>query len=122
LIAAATGNSANFLGVAVNTVVSGVPKSPYQGTAVDASEGLSDMAGPLYNVVATLILDTGSTLAPGAAVYLSNTDAQHVSPTANGTSQIGIYTGTQGSLSSSAAGQKVDVLLGAVYPNSTLKF
>src|SRR6266478_10224265 len=57
LIPAATGNFANFLGVAINTVVTGLPKSPYLGTAVDASEGASDMGGPLYNVVVSLFLD-----------------------------------------------------------------
>lgn len=115
LKAAVTGDGANFLGVAVNTVVNGLPKSPYQGTAVDASEGASDMSGPVYGVVASLFLDTGSTLAPGDPVYLSNTDAQHVSTVQGGGTDksIGIFVGP--SVTSSAAGAKGDILLGAWY-------
>lgn len=121
--AAVTGQSDKLLGVAINTIVLGIPKSPYQGTAVDASEGLSDMGGPLYSVVATLILDTGSTLVPGQKVYVSNTDAQHVTPTQPGSdTACGVYSGSQGSLSGSAAGQKVDILIGATYAMTGLHF
>ncbi len=122
LIPAATGNFANLLGVAVNTVVNGRPKSPYQ-TDTDASEGASDMAGPLYSVVATFTLDTGSSLYPGDPVYLSNVGPQNVAGTDPGSADsIGIYTGTQGHLSSSSAGQKIDVLVGARYGMSGLQF
>lgn len=121
LKAAATGDGANCLGVAINTIVDGLPKSPYQGTAVDASEGLSDMGGPLYGVVASLILDTGSTLDPGDAVYYSTVDAQHVSATQPGSDpSIGIYVGP--SVSSSAAGTKGDILVGARYGSTDIKF
>ncbi len=123
LITAATGNFANFLGVAVNTVVNGLPKTPYQGTAVDASEGASDMAGPLYNVVVSLTLDTGSSLAPGAPVYISSVGPQNVAATDPGSGDsIGIYTGTQGTISGSAAGLKIDVLVGARYGMTGLHF
>ena len=122
LIPAATGNFANFLGVAVNTVVNGKPKSPYQ-TATDASQGPSDMGGPLFSVVVSLTLDTGSSLSPGSPVYLSSVGAQNVAGTDPGSSDsIGIYTGTQGTLSSSVAGQKIDVLIGARYGMSGLVF
>lgn len=121
LITAATGNYANFLGVAVNTVVAGLPKSPYSGVPV--TEQPSDMAGPLYSVVVTLTLDTGSNLAPGAPVYLSSVGPQNVAGTDPGSADsIGIYTGSQGTISSSAAGQKVDVLIGARYGMGGLVF
>lgn len=123
LIPAATGNFANFLGVAINTVVSGLPKSPYQGTAVDASEGASDMGGPLYGVTVSLTLDTGGTLAPGEPVYLSSVGAQNVAASDPGSADsIGIYMGNQGSISSSAAGLKIDVLIGSRYAQTGLHF
>jgi hypothetical protein len=118
LKAAATGDGANFLGVAVNTVVSGLPKQSYTGTAVDASTAFSDLAGPQYGVVASLILDTGSTLNPGDVVYLSNTDAQHVSTVQGGGTDkpIGIFVGP--AVTSSAAGAKGDILIGLCYGQS----
>jgi len=121
LIPAATGNYANFLGVAVNTVVSGVPASPYSNVPV--TEQPSDMAGPLYSVVVTLTLDTGSNLTIGAPVYLSSVGPQNVASADPGSSDaIGVYTGSQGAITSSAAGQKVDVLIGARYGMSGLVF
>lgn len=121
LIPAATGNVANFLGVAINTVVNGVPASPYQGVPV--TEGPSDMGGPLFGVVATFTLDTSSSLNPGDLVYLSAVGVQNVAPSDPGSNgSIGVYTGTQGVLSSSSAGQKVDILLGARFRMSGLTF
>lgn len=123
LIGAATGNFANFLGVAINTVVNGLPKSPYQGTAVDASEAASDMGGPLFNVVVSVTLDTGGSLAPGAPVYISSVGFQNVAATdPSSADSIGIYTGQQGTISGSAAGLKIDVLLGARYAMTGLHF
>jgi hypothetical protein len=121
LVPAATGNVANFLGVAVNTIVDGKPKSPYPGVPVN--EASSDLAGPLYSVVATFTLETGSALDPGDLVYLSSLGAQTVAdsdPGVNGS--IGIYTGSQGTFSSSPAGQKIDVLIGARYGMGSLVF
>lgn len=121
LAPAATGNVTNFLGVAVNTIVDGKPRSPYPGVPVN--EAPSDLAGPLFSVVVSLILDTGSTLNPGDLVYLSAVGAQNVAdsdPGSNGS--IGIYTGTQGVFSSSTAGQKIDVLIGARYGMGSLVF
>jgi hypothetical protein len=117
---AATGNAANCLGVAINTIVNGVPKSPYT-TAVDASEGFSDLGGPLYGVVASLILDTGSTVNPGTLLYYSTVGAQNVTPTQPGSDPaIGIWVGP--AVSSSAAGAKGDVLVGAAYGMTGLHF
>jgi hypothetical protein len=112
---AATGAGQYFLGVAVNTVVSGLPKQPYTGTAVDASTGLSDLSGPVFGVVASLYLDTGTSLNPGDSVYISNTDAQHVTTTQGGGTDlaIGIYVGP--AITSSAAGAKGDILIVARY-------
>jgi hypothetical protein len=112
---AVTGDGANILGVAINTIINGLPASPYQGTAVDASEGLSDMGGPLFGVVASLILDTGSTLNPGDKVYISTVGAQNVSTVQGGGTDkyIGLYVGP--AITSSAAGTKGDILVGARY-------
>lgn len=121
LVTAATGNVANFLGVAVNTVVEGKPRSPYPGVPVN--EAASDMAGPLFSVVVSLTLDTGSSLDPGDLVYLSAVGPQNVADTDPATGgSIGIYMGAQGVISSSAAGQKIDVLIGARYGMGSLVF
>jgi hypothetical protein len=112
LVTATTANSANFLGVARQTVVSGLIKSPYQGTAVDASQGISDMAGPVYGVVAFFNGKVGDSFTPGCAVYLTS-DAQTVTVTDPGSNDhIGIY---QGRALTGAAGVTVDVLVGARY-------
>lgn len=123
LIPAATGNFANFLGVAINTVVNGVAKSPYQGTAVDASTAASDMGGPLYGVVVTLTADTGSNVYPGSPVYISSVGAQNVtSVDPSSADSIGIYMGTQGTIASTTAGQKIDILIGSRYAQNGLRF
>ena len=123
LITAVTGNSANLLGVAINTVVNGVPKSPYQGTAVDASEGASDMGGPLFNVVATFFLDTGAGAYPGQLMYISNVGPQNVtSVSAGGMLPMGIYSGSQGTIVSAASGSRIDVLVGETYTQAALNF
>lgn len=121
LIPAATGNFANFLGVAVNTIVNGLPQSPYPGVPVN--EQPSDLAGPLFSVTASLFLDTGSSLHAGDKVYLSAVGAQNVTSTDPGSSDhIGLYMGAQGTISSSAAGLKIDVLVGARYGMTGLVF
>lgn len=121
LIPAATGNAANLLGVAVNTIVSGLPKSPYN-TAVDASEGASDMSGPLYSVTVSLTLDTGSALYPGDPVYLSTVGPQNVTSTQPGSDgSVGIYVGL-GHITSATAGQKADILIGSRYAQTGLHF
>lgn len=115
LKAAATGDGANILGVAPVTIVNGLAPSPYQGTAVDASQGISDIAGPQYGVVASFTLDTGSTLQPGAPVYLSVNGPQYVSTVQGGGTDkyVGLYVGP--AVTSSAAGTKGDVLVGCRY-------
>lgn len=110
---AATGDGANFLGVARNTIVNGLPKSPYQGTAVDASEYPSDIAGPVYGVVAFFTLKTSDTVTPGVKLYLT-ASAQTVTVTQPGSdAAIGIYQGK--GVTSAPAGTLIDVLVTANY-------
>ncbi|MBX4188338.1 MAG: hypothetical protein KW793_04375 [Candidatus Doudnabacteria bacterium] len=111
---AATGDGANILGVAVNTVVSGLPKSPYQGTAVDASQGASDMEGPVYGVVASLYLTSGDAFVLGAPVYLT-ADPQTVTVTQPGSDpSIGVFVG-QAAITPAASGTKGDIQIGLRY-------
>lgn len=111
---AGTGDSANFLGVAINTVVNGLPKSPYPGTAVDASQGASDMGGPVYGVVASLYLTSGDAFVLGAPVYLTS-DPQTVTVTQPGSAPyIGLFVGQQ-AITPAATGTKGDIQLGLRY-------
>lgn len=116
---AASGDGANILGVARNTIVSGVMPSPIQGTAVDASQAIEDLAGPGYGVVAFFKATAGDTWNPGDAVYGSLTDAQTVQKTALGSS-IGIYQGS--AIASAVAGQSILVLVGARYGTTDIHF
>jgi hypothetical protein len=117
---AGSGDSANFLGVAVNTVVNGLPKQAYQGTAVDASTGPSDMEGPVYGVVCSLYLTNGNAFVPGGKVYLT-TDAQTVTSTQPGSeSAIGIFVGP--AITPASSGVKGDVKIGLVYGGAGLQF
>jgi hypothetical protein len=118
--ATAEAEAASGLGIAALSISSGQPISPYQGTAVDAAQAAPAMNGPLYGDSALMVLKTGSTLALGAPVYLDiATGNQGVA--ASGTKAIGVYVG-QSAITSSAAGLQVEVLIGARYPNDTLKF
>lgn len=117
-VVASSGDAANFLGVAVNTVVNGLPKQAYQGTAVDSSVGMSDMEGPVYSVVASLYLTSGEAFVPGGSVYVTS-DAQTVSSSANGTA-IGVFVGP--AVTPSASGTKGDVKVGLVYGGAGLQF
>ena len=118
----ADSDSPNVLGVARQTIVSGKVRSPYTGTAVDASQAIEDIAGPAYSVVAKLILKTGDAFAPGALVYLYTAgDAQHVTSTQPGTNPaIGIYQGAN--ISSAASGATGEILVGNNYGVSSLQF
>lgn len=111
---AATGDGANFLGVAINTVVNGLPKQAYTGTAVDASVGMSDMGGPLYAVVAQLYLTSGDAFVLGAPVYLT-ADAQTITVTQPGSDpSVGVFVGPS-AITPAASGTKGDVKLGLRY-------
>lgn len=112
------GDAANILGVAIQTIVNGVAKSPYQGTMVDASVGLSDIPGPQYGVVAYFNTVSGDSFTPGCSVFLSSNDPQVV--TVTGSTSIGVYQGK--TFTSAASGNTVDVLVGARYGMSGLAF
>lgn len=112
----AYGDAVGFLGVAKQTIVLGVVKSPYTGTAVDAAQAVEDIAGPVYGVVASLILKTADAFNPGDKVYLTS-NAQTISSVNPGSGDtpatdnyIGIYQGKV--VASATAGQKGDILLG----------
>jgi hypothetical protein len=106
-----TGSSANLVGVAVNTVVSGKQPSPYSGTAVDASQAIEDMAGPRYGSIFTMSLNTGDIWVPGQAAYLMS-DPQTLTSAVTGNS-VGIYQGP--AITSAASGTTGDFLIGARY-------
>lgn len=111
-LAEATGDSVGLCGVAVQTLVSGKIKSPYTGTAVDASEAISDIKGPVYGVIASMVLATGVAFAKGDLVYgidgVAGANAQTVTSVADG-SPVGLYQGD--TVASATAGQLGEVLI-----------
>jgi len=114
---AAEGDAVTFVGIARETVLLGNLKRPFV-TPVDGSFGADVIAGPVYGVIAKLQLKSGDTLNPGDDVY-----ADPVTGNANvqaaGTKPIGTY---EGPAVTAGASTYVEVLLGARYPNDTLKF
>lgn len=115
--AAAEAEGATFLGIAEQSVVDGKLAAPYV-TDVDASIAASEIPGPAFGVVAKLVLKTGDALAPGDLVYLDPASgAYHVQ--AAGTKAIGVYGGP--TIAAAAAGQEIEVLLGARHPGDTLR-
>lgn len=121
VVRAATAESecAAFIGISQVDVVSGQPRSPYS-TQVDASVANTSLLGPIYGNTYNLVLQTGSTIAPGAAIYASPvTTEPNTLVSATGTYQIGYYTGSNGgTITSSAAGQVIEVMIGARWPNA----
>src|SRR4030042_1753531 len=69
-VPAAEAEGATFLGIAEQSIVLGKAVSPYQGTAVDASQALPQIAGPVYGVVAKLVSKTSDAWAAGDLAYL----------------------------------------------------
>lgn len=111
---AGTADIDNLLGIAQNAITNGKMVSPYQGTAVDASAGIVDIAGPVYGVVASMYLLSGDTFNPGSKVYLTS-DPQTVTVTdpSSGAKNCGIYQGP--TVTPSASGSLGNVLIGARY-------
>lgn len=107
-----SGDSANFLGVARQTIVSGLMPSPVQGTAVDASQAIEDAAGPAFGVVAFFKATASDVWNPGDKAYLTSTDAQTITSVAAG-SAVGIYQGP--AIASATAGQPLNILVNAVF-------
>jgi hypothetical protein len=100
-----------FMGVSRVSIVSGNLPSPYQGTAVDASEKVSALPGPVVGVVAKFKLKSGDAFTVGCKVYTSAVDAQTVSVTANG-GYIGLYQGKALTASATSVGE---VMLSSIY-------
>lgn len=105
--------AAQFVGVAIQSILLGKPITSYQGTAVDASVALAIIAGPRSGVVATMKLKSGDAFTPGCLIYGTAVDAQTVSSA--GTNAIGRYQGPSVTAGSSSVGPcKLEKLL----PNS----
>lgn len=109
----------NFLGISQTSIISGVPVSPYQGTDVDGQQSVPALQGPVYGVTALVILKTGDVANPGDKVYIDDTAKRGVTTTAGSLKAIGIY---QGPAVTAAAGQEIEVLIGAQYPAAALVF
>lgn len=111
----------NFLGIAAQTLSSGKPLSPIQGTDVDSSEGVPALAGPIYGVTAKVIANTGDAFVPGAPVYIKDSGTRLVTSTQPmGAKAIGVYQGAN--IASAAANQEIECLIGANYPTGNLSF
>ena len=89
---ASDANAASHVGIARQTLVAGKPKPVYQGTDVDASAAIEEVAGPQVGVIARMKLKSGDTFNPGDAVYYGG-DAQTVSVT--GTNAVGYFQDAQ---------------------------
>jgi hypothetical protein len=114
LKAAGTADIDNLLGIARQSILNGVAPNPYQGTAVDASQAIADVAGPVYGVTAFMVLNTGDAFNMGDKVYLTG-DPQTVTSTDPGSGKAcGIFDGPV-AVASAAAGQTGDILIGARY-------
>lgn len=113
-----TGSAANLCGVANQTIVAGVVPSPYQGTQVDASVGFSDLQGPSFGNVYSMVLKSGDAFTPGITVF-ATTDPQTVSVTSAGTA-VGIFVGR--AVTPAVTGTFGDCLIGANYGPSGVKF
>lgn len=113
-----SGDGAQILGVSPVTLVNGLMPSPVQGTAVDASQAIEDMSGPIYGVVAFFNATAGDAWKPGDKVYIG-ADAQTVTSAAAGSS-VGIYQGR--AIASAASGQHLDVLVGARFGMTDIHF
>lgn len=111
----------NFLGISRVSISSGVPLSPVQGTDVDAAAGIAALAGPEYGVTVKAVLKTSDAANPGDKVYLdAGSGTHHVTTTAGSKKPIGVYVGPL--VSSAAAGQEIEILIGAQYPNDVCTF
>lgn len=100
--------SANFVGVARVTVVSGKLASPYN-TDVVASQAIASIPGPQTGVIMKCVLKTGDSINPGDLVGLDPaTGTRGVSVTIT-TNSIGIYQGP--AIATAAAGTEVEIYL-----------
>lgn len=115
--AAAEAEGSTFLGIMRDTIVLGKLAKVYS-TDVDTSSAITDVGGPLYGVIAKLVLKSGDTLAPGDDVFLDPANGTfHVSST--GTKSIGIHVGA--SITGDGV-KRVEIHLGCRAKNDVLKF
>ena len=116
---AAEADCSTMLGIARVSITNGKLVSPYQGTAVDAAQAIQDIPGPVYGVIASLIIKTGDSINPGDLVYADPATSSR-GVTVSGTKAIGIYQGK--AIATAAAGTLVEILIGARHPADALKF
>lgn len=110
----------SFLGISRVSIVNGKILSPYQGTAVDGAQAITDIAGPIYSCVASLLLNQGETISPGDLVYLNPAFAAYSIQT-SGTKAIGHYVGV-GSVTAGSGGSFVEIRLGSRFPDDVLTY
>jgi hypothetical protein len=92
-------------------MTNGVMPSPYQGTAVDASQAIEDAAGPLYGNVFSMALKSGDSWSAGAKAYLAG-DPQTLTSAVTG-NPVAIFQGL--SVTSAASGTYGDFLVAQTY-------
>jgi len=114
----AEADGATFVGVSPIQISGGKPPKVYV-TDVDASAAIPAQMGPVYGNAFRVILKAGDAITTGASVYLDvASGAQNVSIT--GTKAIGTYYGK--ALTAATGGTVIEVVIGARFPNDTLKF
>lgn len=109
---------ATMLGIARVSVIDGRMIGPYQGLT-NAVPAISSLPGPVAGVIARLVSKTGDAWAPGDLVYADPATGSR-GATVSGTKAIGVYQGA--AISSAAAGQEIEVLIGHRFPADSLKF
>jgi len=107
-----------FCGIARNSLVNGKEVSPYN-TDVVGSQSISDQPGPVYGVVANMVLKTGDSINPGDDVFFDPATGTR-GVTVTGTKSIGLYQGP--AIAGAAAGTEIPVLIGCRAKNDSLKF
>lgn len=111
-------DGANFIGVAVVTVVSGQVASAIS-TDVDASVAAGSIPGPEFGDEYKVILSAGLTAHPGDKLYLDpTTGSRNVAVT--GTKPVGIYVGA--TITAVTGGSEIVAKLGVRYPSDALIF
>lgn len=108
---AATGDAATILGLARQSITSGVPVGPVTGIVDAVNPSVRDIGGPEYGIIGNMKLKVADVFNPGVPVYLADTlDTMTVSVTDPGDGlYIGVY---QGAAVTAAAGSEGPVLLG----------
>lgn len=120
----AEGEGTYSLGIAQNNVTDGVPVGPYSGLATSSSTTAMSVNGPVYGNSYNMVLKTSETISPGSYVYSYPTGgANYVAATASSsaTVPVGLYIGHI-TVTSAAAGTQIECLIGARYPNDSIKF